>query len=67
MEPTSGDRVVVAIGAKGGLSLNVAGVFEEGQTVRDAYTGRTAKVTGGKATLLAEQYVLLERVQGGPH
>jgi alpha-amylase len=56
--------VVVALGAKGPVSLTVAGVFEEGQTLRDAYTGRIAKVTGGKVALQAEQVVLLERVQG---
>jgi alpha-amylase len=67
VDPSSGDRVVVAMGAKGDVSLNVAGVFEDGQTLRDAYTGRTAKVTGGKVALQAEQYVLLERVQGEAH
>jgi len=67
MEAASGDRVVVALNAKGEVSLPVAGAFEDGQTLRDAYTGRTAKVTGGKVTLLAEQVVLLERVQGEAH
>jgi alpha-amylase len=67
VEPTSGDRVVVALGAKGPVSLPVAGVFEDGQTLRDAYTGQTAKVTGGKVNLKADQYVLLERVQGEQH
>jgi alpha-amylase len=61
VEAASGDRVVVALDAKGQVSLPVAGVFEDGQTLRDAYTGRTAKVAGGKVSLLAEQYVLLER------
>ena len=64
MEPTSGDRVVVAMGAKGPVSLTVAGVFEDGQTLRDAYTGQTAKVVAGKVALQAELVVLLERVQG---
>ena len=64
LEPISGDRVVVAMGAKGPVSLTVAGVFEDGQTLRDAYTGQTAKVSGGKVALQAESYVLLERVQG---
>ncbi|GLH73285.1 hypothetical protein GETHLI_17870 [Geothrix limicola] len=67
VEPASGDRVVVALGAKGAVSLPVAGVFEEGQTVLDAYTGRTAKVVGGKVALQAEQTVLLERVQVETH
>ena len=56
--------MVVALDAKGQVSLPVAGVFEEGQTLRDAYTGRTAQVAGGKVALLAESVVLLERVQG---
>jgi alpha-amylase len=64
VEATSGDRVVVALDAKGLVSLSVAGVFEDGQTLRDAYTGRMAKVAGGKVALQAESVVLLERVQG---
>jgi len=67
VEPVSGDRVVVAMGPKGEVTLTVAGVFEDGQTLRDAYTGRTAKVVGGKVALQAEQYVLLERVQAEGH
>lgn len=63
VEPASGDRVVVALGAKGDVSLAVAGVFEDGLTLRDAYTGQTAKVSGGRVALKAETYVLLERVQ----
>jgi len=58
---------VVAMGAKGPVSLTVAGVFEEGQTLRDAYTGQTAKVTDGKVSLKADQYVLLERVPAEAH
>ena len=64
VEATSGDRVVVALDAKGQVSLPVAGVFEDGQILRDAYTGRTAKVAGGKVAFQAESVVLLERVQG---
>jgi hypothetical protein len=45
----------------------VAGVFEDGLTLRDAYTGQTAKVTGGKVALQADQYVLLERLQAEAH
>lgn len=67
VEPLSGDRVVVAMGAKGEVSLTVAGVFEDGQALRDAYTGQTAKVEGGKVSLKADQYVLLERVRGEAH
>jgi len=59
----SGDRVVVALGAKGAVTLAVAGIFEDGQAVRDAYTGRDAKVVAGKVTVQADGCVLLERVQ----
>jgi alpha-amylase len=67
VESTSGDRVVVALGAKGEVSLSVAGVFEDGQTLRDAYTGQTVRVAGGKVSLKADQYVLLERVATADH
>ncbi|MBP1773438.1 MAG: alpha-amylase, partial [Holophagaceae bacterium] len=67
VEPVSGDRVVVAMNAKGPVTLSVAGVFEDGQTLRDAYTGQTAKVAGGKVSLTADQYVLLERIQDEAH
>jgi alpha-amylase len=44
------DRVVVALGLPldHAVPISVAGVFTEGQTVRDAYTGRTAVVSNGK-------------------
>ncbi|MFN7958794.1 MAG: alpha-amylase family glycosyl hydrolase [Holophagaceae bacterium] len=67
VEPTSGDRVVVALDAKGPVSLPVAGVFEDGQTLRDAYTGRTAQVAGGKVAVQAESVVLLERIATVAH
>ena len=57
----SGDRVVVALDAKGDVTLDVSGVFEDGTLVRDAYTGRTATVAGGKAKLTADRTMLLER------
>jgi len=44
------DRVVVALDLPQDrtVPIPVAGVFGDGQTVRDAYTGRTAVVSGGK-------------------
>jgi alpha-amylase len=44
------DRVVVALGLPldHAVPVSVAGVFTDGQTVRDGYTGRTAVVSGGK-------------------
>jgi len=62
-EAASGDRVVVALNAKGEVSLPVAGVFADGLLLRDAYTGRTTRVAGGKVVVQADQVVLLERLQ----
>jgi alpha-amylase len=44
------DRVVVALGLPQDRSvpISVAGVFSDGQTVHDWYTGKTAVVAGGK-------------------
>ena len=44
------DRVVVALDLPRDrtVPISVAGVFGDGQTVRDAYTGRTAVVANGK-------------------
>ncbi len=44
------DRVVVALDLPQDrtVAIPVAGVFGDGQTVRDAYTGKTAVVSGGK-------------------
>ena len=56
------DRVVVALGAANARKITVGSVFPEGSTVRDAYTGATAQVTGGAVTLTphANGVVLLE-------
>jgi len=44
------DRVVVALGLpqERAVAIPVAGVFSDGQTVRDWYTGKSAMVSGGK-------------------
>jgi alpha-amylase len=44
------DRVVVALDLPpgGAVPISVAGVFSDGQTVRDWYTGKSAVVAGGK-------------------
>ena len=44
------DRVVVALDLPGGapVSIEVGGVFHDGATVRDWYTGKRAVVKGGK-------------------
>jgi alpha-amylase len=46
------DRVVVALGLPQdrAVPVSVGGVFGDGQTVRDGYTGRTAVVADGKVT-----------------
>jgi alpha-amylase len=57
------DKVVVAMGAKEGTAIKVAGVFADGEQVRDAYTGITAKVAGGAVQIKpdARGIVLLEQ------
>jgi alpha-amylase len=44
------DRVVVALGLPQDrtVAIPVSGVFSDGQTVRDWYTGKSAMVSGGK-------------------
>jgi alpha-amylase len=44
------DRVVIALNLPldRPVPISVAGVFMDGQTVRDAYSGKTAVVSGGK-------------------
>jgi alpha-amylase len=56
------DKVVVALGAKGSVTLKVDGAFPDGTALRDAYGGATAKVKGGTVTLTphARGVVLLE-------
>jgi alpha-amylase len=63
IDAASGDRVVVAMDAKGAVSVPVGDVFPEGQALRDAYSGKSAVVAGGKVALTAEGTVLLERVK----
>jgi alpha-amylase len=61
VDAQTGDRVVVAMEADGATSIPVGEVFPEGTTVRDAYSGRTAVVRGGRVELPAQRWVLLER------
>ena len=60
VDASKDDRVVVAMDVTGDVTLNVAGVFADGQKLRDAYTGRTTIVEKGSVKLQAERYVLLE-------
>jgi len=61
---TEDDCVVIAIGAKDKSAINVAGVFADGASVRDAYSGAAAKVAAGKVEISAHArgVVLLERI-----
>lgn len=60
------DRVVAAIGTQGGtVTLPVGNVFANGTRVRDAYSGKKAKVIDGNVTLRqGADVVLLERIKG---
>jgi alpha-amylase len=55
------DRVVVALDLplERAVPISVAGVFMDGQTVRDWYSGRTAVVTAGKVQFDAGSPVAL--------
>lgn len=59
------DRVVVAVGASAPGSIAVGDVFADGDTVRDAYSGTRAVVTGGAVAITphASGVVLLEVMQ----
>ncbi|HUL64815.1 MAG TPA: alpha-amylase family glycosyl hydrolase, partial [Burkholderiaceae bacterium] len=56
------DKVVVALGAGASAKIKVAGVFADGASVRDAYTGATAKVADGVVVVTPNErgVVLLE-------
>jgi alpha-amylase len=58
---TTGDTVVVAMNAAGRGEIAVGTTFADGTTVRDAYSGATGVVKGGRVALAAQRYVLLER------
>jgi alpha-amylase len=55
------DKVVVALGLPTGkpTSIPVRGVFGDGQTVRDAYSGTSAVVAGGLVQFPAQNAVVL--------
>lgn len=57
-----GDKVVVALGARGTVRLPVQGVFADGARLQDAYTGAAVTVAGGVAEVAADArgVVLLE-------
>lgn len=55
------DRVVVALDLPTGqaTAVTVAGVFRDGERVRDYYSGKTALVAGGKAVFDARNAIVL--------
>lgn len=57
---TDTDKVVIALNATGSVSISVGSVFADGTLVKDAYSGTTATVSGGKVTINATGVVLLE-------
>jgi alpha-amylase len=59
------DRVVVALGMTGPGRVKVAGVFEDGARLRDAYSGAAAAVSDGAADIVPDGggVVLLELAQ----
>jgi alpha-amylase len=62
VDAASGDRVVVALGVAAGTKVAVAQVFDEGRSLRDAYSGRRLTVKGGAVDIdTAAPAVLLER------
>lgn len=65
IDERSGDRVVVAPHAGGCVSIPVAGMFEDGERLCDAYSGRQATVRRGRADIESSGCVLLERAAAG--
>jgi alpha-amylase len=58
------DRVVVGLDlAKGKKEIPVGNIFMDGTTVKDAYSGKTAKVSGGKVAIDSDSDVVLLELQ----
>lgn len=53
------NKVVIKVGASGSTSVNVGTIFTDGTAVRNAYTGDTGTVSGGKVTFTAQNGVVL--------
>jgi alpha-amylase len=62
------DKVVCEVGGTGTIPVNVSGVFGDGALVRDAYTGKTAKVSNGTATFTdgGNKVILIEKGDNTP-
>ncbi|OHD13596.1 MAG: hypothetical protein A2086_09970 [Spirochaetes bacterium GWD1_27_9] len=48
------DKTVCVLGASGSTSITVSSTFADGTSVRDAYTGNVATVSGGSVTFTAD-------------
>jgi alpha-amylase len=59
IDPASGDRVAVALQVAEGAAVSVQGVFDDGQALHDAYSGRTLTVRNGTVRAPAAAPVLL--------
>ena len=62
------DKVVCVVGAKGTIDVDVSKVFNDGNKVRDAYTGVITTVQNGKATFTAGEngVILIEKGDKSP-
>ena len=63
VDRASGDRVVVVVGLAAAASVNVRGVFKDGEAVHDAFSGQTRKVRNGTLQVPAAALALLEAVE----
>lgn len=59
--PDEGDRVVVGLQLAQPWTVDVRGIFADGDSLRDAYGGSTLQVSRGVVTLPAGDVVLLEK------
>lgn len=53
------NKVVIKVGANGSTSVNVSGIFNDGDQVRNAYNGEEGTVSGGTVTFTGENGVIL--------
>lgn len=56
LEEEDEDKVVCCLPGKAGTyDVNVGSVFEDGETVTDAYSGKSAEVSGGKVSFTCDE------------
>lgn len=61
IDQASDDRVVVTLDIHGTISIPVGPIFQDGEEIRDHYSGSTGRVRNGAVELGAMGTVLLER------